>query len=183
MSTVMDLDWIFLFRLSYVIRMLSVSYHFVLCSFVALAVLYVDENGVSGADAYPVAQIDDLIDPLGKVTYISTIDLTRGYRQVPASCWGWPAQNGICNTVLGCTNLRLCPLGYKEPQRPFSISWTELFRGRRSLQECIWMTWLYSIRPGGNLSHIHAVLEKMWGGWSDSQGQEMSVLDGRVCVP
>ena len=66
--------------------MLSVSCHFVLCSFVALAVLYVDENGVSGADAYPVAQIDDLIDPLGKVTYISTIDPTRGYRQVPASC-------------------------------------------------------------------------------------------------
>lgn len=40
-------------------------------------------NGVSEFDAYPMPRIDDIIDRLGKAKYISTIDLTRGYWQVP----------------------------------------------------------------------------------------------------
>ena len=40
-------------------------------------------NSVSESDAYPMPRIDDLIDLLGKAKYISTLDLTRGYWQVP----------------------------------------------------------------------------------------------------
>ena len=40
-------------------------------------------NSVSKLDAYPMPRIDDLIDLLGKAKYISTLDLTRGYWQVP----------------------------------------------------------------------------------------------------
>ena len=42
-------------------------------------------NSISKFDAYPMARIDDIIDRLGRARYLSTIDLTRGYWQVPLS--------------------------------------------------------------------------------------------------
>lgn len=40
-------------------------------------------NSVARYDPYPMPRVDDMIDKLGKVTYITTLDLTRGYWQVP----------------------------------------------------------------------------------------------------
>ena len=42
-------------------------------------------NSISKFNAYPMARIDDIIDRLGRARYLSTIDLTRGYWQVPLS--------------------------------------------------------------------------------------------------
>ena len=42
-------------------------------------------NGVSEADAYPMSRIDDLIDRLGTAKFITTLDLTGGYWQVPVA--------------------------------------------------------------------------------------------------
>ena len=40
---------------------------------------------VTQPDAYPMPRVDELLDRLGKATYLSTIDLARGYWQVPVS--------------------------------------------------------------------------------------------------
>ena len=40
-------------------------------------------NAVSEMDAYPMPRIDDLIDWLGKARFITTLDLSWGYGQVP----------------------------------------------------------------------------------------------------
>ena len=40
-------------------------------------------NSISVMDAYPMPQIDELIDRLGQANFISTMDLNRGYWQVP----------------------------------------------------------------------------------------------------
>ena len=40
-------------------------------------------NALSSCDAYPMPRIDDLIDRLGKACYITTLDLAKGYWQVP----------------------------------------------------------------------------------------------------
>ena len=40
-------------------------------------------NGISVMDAYPMPRIDELIDRLGQANFISTMDLNRGYWQVP----------------------------------------------------------------------------------------------------
>eukprot|EP00731_Ephydatia_muelleri_P034136 Em0048g12a len=50
-----------------------------------LCVDYRRLNAVSESDAYPMPRVDDLIDRLGGVSYITTMDLTRGYWQVPVS--------------------------------------------------------------------------------------------------
>ena len=50
-----------------------------------LCVDYRRLNAVSESDAYPMPRVDDLIDRVGGVSYITTMDLTRGYWQVPVS--------------------------------------------------------------------------------------------------
>ncbi|CAJ0968166.1 unnamed protein product [Ranitomeya imitator] len=40
-------------------------------------------NAVSKFDAYPMPRVDELIDRLGKARYITTLDLTKGYWQIP----------------------------------------------------------------------------------------------------
>ena len=40
-------------------------------------------NAVSVVDAYPMPGIDDLIDLIGQARFISILDLTKGYWQVP----------------------------------------------------------------------------------------------------
>ncbi|KAA0724151.1 Retrovirus-related Pol polyprotein from transposon 297 [Triplophysa tibetana] len=40
-------------------------------------------NEVSTFDGYPMPRVDELLDRLGKARFISTLDLTKGYWQVP----------------------------------------------------------------------------------------------------
>ena len=42
-------------------------------------------NNVSVSGAYPMPRIDDLIDQLGKARYVTTLDLIKGYWQVPVT--------------------------------------------------------------------------------------------------
>ena len=40
-------------------------------------------NSVTQADPYPIPRVDELIDRLGKARFITTLDLTKGYWQIP----------------------------------------------------------------------------------------------------
>ena len=50
-----------------------------------LCVNYRKLNSLSRADAYPMPWIDELIDRLGNSKFVTTLDLTRGYWQVPVA--------------------------------------------------------------------------------------------------
>ena len=50
---------------------------------IRLCVNYKDVNSVTVPDRYPMARIDDLIQKVGKAKYISTLDNTAGYWQIP----------------------------------------------------------------------------------------------------
>ena len=50
-----------------------------------LCVDYRRLNSVSQIDAYPMPRVDEMLDRLGKAHFISTMDLTRGYWQVPVA--------------------------------------------------------------------------------------------------
>uniref|UniRef100_K7F0Q0 ribonuclease H n=1 Tax=Pelodiscus sinensis TaxID=13735 RepID=K7F0Q0_PELSI len=40
-------------------------------------------NAISRFDAYPMPRVDELLERLGKARYLSTLDLTKGYWQIP----------------------------------------------------------------------------------------------------
>ena len=52
---------------------------------IRLCVDYRKLNSVTPMDAYPMPRVDDLIDRLGDAKYITTMDLSRGYWQVPVN--------------------------------------------------------------------------------------------------
>ena len=54
------------------------------------AVDYQHLNGLLEGDAYPMPQVDELINQVGKAKFISALDLTRGYWQVPVAKDGRP---------------------------------------------------------------------------------------------
>ena len=69
--------------------------------------MYVDYrhlNSVSKGDAYPIPRIDDLIDKLGKAKYITALDLTRGYWQMPVATKDQHKTASLLHS--GCSNSR-----------------------------------------------------------------------------
>ena len=48
-----------------------------------LCVDYRRHNAISQTNAYLMPRIDDLLDHVGQAHFLSTLDLTQGYRQVP----------------------------------------------------------------------------------------------------
>ena len=76
-----------------------------------LCVDYRQLNQVSVSDAYPMPRVDDLIDRVGKSTYISTLDLTRGYWQVPVAPKGQPKT--AFPTPFGLYQFNTMPFGLK----------------------------------------------------------------------
>ena len=66
-------------------------------------------NCQSQADAYPMPRIDDLIDGLGRSHYISTLDLTKGYWQVPVAAEDRPKTAFV--TPFGLFQFKVMPFG------------------------------------------------------------------------
>ena len=72
-------------------------------------------NSLSAADAYPLPQIDDIIDRIGTAKYITTIDLTGRSQLQPQTDTKLPLLHH-----LDCSNLMSCHLVFKEPLEPSS---------------------------------------------------------------
>ena len=66
-------------------------------------------NTVSEADAYPMPRVDDMIDALGKAKFITTLDLARGYWQVPVQEDSRPLT--AFTTPYGLFQFRVMPFG------------------------------------------------------------------------
>ena len=52
---------------------------------IRLCVDYRRMNALSRVDSYPMSRIDELIDRFGRAVYIMTLNLTKGYWQVPVA--------------------------------------------------------------------------------------------------
>lgn len=106
---------------------------------IRLCVDYRRLNSVSEMDAYPMPRVDDLVDRLGKATYMSTLDLTRGYWQVPV------AEAARSKTAFA-TPFGLYQFNVMPPRS--NVSWTRLSVVWRTFQWCTWTTWWCSVRRG-----------------------------------
>ena len=87
-------------------------------------------NSVSETDAYPMPRIDEMIDRLGKAKYITTLDLTRGYWQVPMCKADRPKT--AFTTPFGLFQFCVMPFGLKGAPATFQRLMDKLLRGLES---------------------------------------------------
>lgn len=66
-------------------------------------------NEVSAFDSYPMPRVDELLDRLGRARFISTLDLTKGYWQVPLSLES--REKTAFSTPSGHWHYRVLPFG------------------------------------------------------------------------
>lgn len=119
-------------------------------------------NAVSRADAYPMPRVDDLIDQLGKAKFITTLDLSRGYWQVPVEETSRPKT--AFTTPFGLFQFRVMPFGLHGAPATFQRMMDELLRDLSSfaaayLDDVV----IHSATWPGHLQHIHAVMSKLQG--------------------
>ena len=78
---------------------------------IRLCVDYRQLNTISRVDDYAMPWIKDLIDQLGQAEYISTLDLMKGYWQVPVAARDQPKT--AFTAVFGLYIFIRIPFGYK----------------------------------------------------------------------
>ena len=117
-------------------------------------------NDVSDADAYPMPRIDELIDRLGKARYICTLDLTRGYWQVPVA----EESRGktAFTTPYWLYQFRVMPFGLHGAPASFQRMMDRLLNGAYSyaaayLDDLV----IYSETWGEHKKHLRDILERL----------------------
>ena len=86
---------------------------------VRFCVDYRKVNAVSKFDAYPMPRVDELLDRLGTARFYSTLDLTKGYWQIPLS--PMTKEKTAFTTPFGLHQFVTLPFGLFGLQRLFSV--------------------------------------------------------------
>ncbi len=87
-------------------------------------------NEISEFDGYPMPWVDELLDRLGRARYISTLDLTKGYWQVPLSKMAKPKT--AFSTPNGHWQYRTLPFGLHGAPATFQRMMDILLRPHQS---------------------------------------------------
>lgn len=117
-------------------------------------------NSITIPDAYPMPRIDDLIDKVGRAKYLTKIDLSRGYWQVPMDDASIPVSAFV--TPHGQFQWRYMPFGLRNAPATFQrlvqrvLSGLESFTGAY-LDDII----IFSTSWADHLEHIQLVFERI----------------------
>ncbi|XP_036001527.1 alpha-1,3-mannosyl-glycoprotein 2-beta-N-acetylglucosaminyltransferase b isoform X1 [Fundulus heteroclitus] len=117
-------------------------------------------NAVSEFDAYPMPRVDELLERIGKAKFITTLDLCKGYWQVPLE----PSsrQYTAFRTPSGLFQFTVMPFGLHGPPATFQWLMDKVLRGSEDysaayLDDVI----IYSNSWEEHVSHLARVLEKI----------------------
>ena len=127
---------------------------------IGLCVDYRRLNTVSESDAYPMPRSDDMIDQLGKASFISTLDLTRGYWQVPVASSDRHKTAFI--TPFGLYQFKTMPFGLQGAPATFQRMMDRLIQGLEGftaayLDDLV----IYSSTWEEHLQHLHQVFQRL----------------------
>ena len=127
---------------------------------ICLCVDYWRLNSVTRVDAYPMPRIDDIIDRLGQAAYISTLDLTKGYWQVPVAAKDRPKT--AFTTPFGLYQFTCMPFGLQDAPATFQCMMKKLVDGLRDFASAFLddlIVFSHSWRD--HLRHLDAVLQRL----------------------
>ena len=116
-------------------------------------------NQVSVSDAYPMPRVDDLIDCVGKSTYIATLDLTRGYWQVLVVPKDWPKT--AFSSPFGLYQFNTMPFGLKGASATFQRLMDRVIHGLNFAAAYLDDLNIFSESREEHLTHIQMVLEPL----------------------
>ena len=117
-------------------------------------------NSISKFDAYPLAQIDDFIDWLGRARYLSTIDLTRGHWHVPLS--EESRKKTAFSTPTGLYEFTTMLFGLHGAPAPFQRMMDRILQGTEEFAAALLDDIItFSETWNEHLEHVREVLERL----------------------
>ena len=117
-------------------------------------------NRIAKFDAYPMPRIDEIIDRLGGARYISTLDLTRGYWQVPLA--EDSIEKSAFTTPFGLFEFLVMPFGLHGAPATFQRMMDNILRGAEKfaaayLDDVV----IYSETWEDHLLHLEEVINRL----------------------
>ena len=116
-------------------------------------------NSISKADAYPMPRVDDLIDRLGKAKYISTLDLAKGYWQVPVAKESRPKT--AFSTPFGLFQFNVMPFGLRGAPATFQRLMDQVVAGLDATSSYIDDLVIYSDSWEEHVEHLRQVFKRL----------------------
>ena len=125
-----------------------------------LCVDYRRLNQVSQFDAYPMPRVEELIDRIGKSKYISTMDLARGYWQVPMA--PKDREKTAFATPYGLFQFNVMPFGLKGAPATFQRLMDLIVQGLDEISgSYIDDLVVFSETWAQHLEHLRAILTRL----------------------
>ncbi|XP_061481311.1 long-chain fatty acid transport protein 6 isoform X1 [Rhineura floridana] len=117
-------------------------------------------NQISQVDPYPLPRMDHLIERLGAAKYITTLDLTKGYWQVPLD--GDAAVKSAFVTHMGLFQFKVLPFGLRNAPATFMRLINSVINGLGEFS-CAYLDDIAIFSPDWNshLNHLRIVLQRL----------------------
>ena len=124
-----------------------------------LCVDYRRVNATSATDAYPLPRIDDIIDQIGRAKYLTTLDLTKEYWQVPVASED-RHKTAFC-TPFWLFDINVMPFGLQGVPGTFRRLMDGLIRGLSSFASAyLDHLIICSSTWEDHMSHLHIIFER-----------------------
>ena len=133
-------------------------------------------NSVSKSDAYPMPRDDELLDRVGQAKFISTLDLIKGYWQVPMEESARPKTT--FSTPFGLCQFRRMPFGLQGTPSTFQRMMDHILVGMQGFA----LAYLDNLIIHSDSWKEHVTYLQR-GGRFDSETEEMSGCDVALLVP
>ena len=129
---------------------------------IRLCVDYRKLNAQSRIDAYPMPRIEDILDKVGKAKFITTLDLARGYWQVPVA--DEDRHKTAFTSPFGLYQFCVMPFGLNGAPATFQRLMNEVVRDMENFaQAYLDDLVIFSDTWSEHLSHLQTVLERLQG--------------------
>ena len=148
---------------------------------IRLCVDYQRLNVMTQVDAYPMPRIDDILDQAGQARYITTLDLAKGYWQVPVAEEDSPKTAFI--TLRGLYQFKVMPFSLCGAPAMFQRMMDQVIRGMHKfasayLDDLI----IFSTTWEDHLTHLRAVLRQLQELGLTTRPSK-SICNDRVYIP
>ncbi|XP_064389549.1 uncharacterized protein LOC135337548 [Halichondria panicea] len=117
-------------------------------------------NKVARFDAYPMPRIEELLDNIGPARYITTMDLAKGYWQIPLE--ESSKEKSAFTTPFGLYEFQVMPFGLHNAPATFQRTMNRVLEGCEEFAGCyIDDLVVYSKSWEEHLQHLQVVLERL----------------------